>query len=65
MIYSMYLFLFWQDEGADLPLPPPMKENRFIVPNGIRPVLVRTGVEVNIAFLVTFTCALNSSQPTL
>lgn len=38
-------FELYLDEGADLPLPPPMKENRYIVPNGIRPVLVRTGVE--------------------
>jgi len=43
LLAAFELFL---DEGADLPFPPPMKENRFIVPNGIRPVLVRTGIEI-------------------
>ncbi|XP_057307144.1 myoferlin-like [Hydractinia symbiolongicarpus] len=43
LLAAFELFL---DEGADLPFPPPMKDNRYIVPNGIRPVMVRTGVEI-------------------
>lgn len=32
--------------GGDLPFLPPKKGNLFLVPNGIRPVMQRTGVEV-------------------
>ncbi|XP_047127416.1 myoferlin isoform X1 [Hydra vulgaris] len=39
-------FEIFLDEGADLPFPPPMKDNRYIVPSGIRPVMVRTGIEI-------------------
>ena len=41
-------FCFIQDEGADLPLTPRWleKEKKFPVPDGIRPILVKTGVEV-------------------
>ncbi|EDO36863.1 predicted protein, partial [Nematostella vectensis] len=34
------------DEGTDLPFAPPMKGNLFLVPNGIRPVMQRTAIEV-------------------
>ena len=37
---------FSQDEGADLPFAPPMKGNLFLVPNGVRPVMQRTAIEV-------------------
>jgi len=43
LLAAFELFL---DEGADLPFTPPMKDNRYIVPNGIRPVMVRTGIEI-------------------
>ena len=36
----------FQDEGADLPFAPPMKGNLYLVPNGIRPVMQRTAIEV-------------------
>ncbi|XP_063963833.1 myoferlin-like isoform X9 [Lytechinus pictus] len=38
--------LFLMSEGTDLPFMPPKKGELFIVPNGIRPVLQRTGVEI-------------------
>ncbi|XP_071827020.1 myoferlin-like isoform X6 [Apostichopus japonicus] len=38
--------LFLVSEKSDLPFMPPMKKELYIVPNGIRPVLQRTGVEV-------------------
>ncbi len=44
---SLSLHRMFQDEGADLPFTPPKKDDRFIVPNGIRPVMVRTGIEVS------------------
>ncbi|XP_030841562.1 myoferlin isoform X6 [Strongylocentrotus purpuratus] len=38
--------LFLMSDGKDLPFMPPKKGELFIVPNGIRPVLQRTGVEI-------------------
>lgn len=46
MIYFRLLISFTQDEGADLPFAPPMKGSLFLVPNGIRPVMQRTAIEV-------------------
>ena len=39
-----------QDEGADLPFAPPMKGDLYLVPNGVRPVMQRTAVEVTLHF---------------
>jgi hypothetical protein len=40
-------FELFLKEDADLPLPPPQKKNNTLsVPTGIRPVLVRTGIEI-------------------
>lgn len=39
-------FELFLDEGADLPFAPPMKGSLFLVPNGIRPVMQRTAIEV-------------------
>ncbi|XP_068709292.1 myoferlin-like isoform X2 [Montipora foliosa] len=39
-------FELFLDEGADLPFAPPMKGNLYLVPNGIRPVMQRTAIEV-------------------
>ncbi|XP_048584840.1 myoferlin isoform X2 [Nematostella vectensis] len=39
-------FELFLDEGTDLPFAPPMKGNLFLVPNGIRPVMQRTAIEV-------------------
>lgn len=44
--FSFILLFFSQDEGADLPFAPPMKGNLFLVPNGVRPVMQRTAIEV-------------------
>jgi hypothetical protein len=38
--------------GSDLPFLPPKKGDLFLVPNGIRPVMQRTAIEVNHAFPV-------------
>ncbi|XP_072177496.1 myoferlin-like [Diadema setosum] len=38
--------LFLMSETSDLPFMPPKRGELYIVPNGIRPVLQRTGVEV-------------------
>ncbi|KAJ8025764.1 Dysferlin [Holothuria leucospilota] len=38
--------LFLVSEKSDLPFMPPMRGDLYIVPNGIRPVLQRTGVEI-------------------
>ncbi|XP_065071964.1 myoferlin-like isoform X2 [Rhopilema esculentum] len=43
LLAAFELFL---DEGADMPFSPPKTDDRFIVPNGIRPVMVRTGIEI-------------------
>ena len=51
----------FKDEGADLPFTPPMKDNRYIVPNGIRPVMVRTGIEVSV-FLQDLPCIPSAIQ---
>ena len=32
--------------GKDLPFLPPKRGSLFIVPNGIRPIMQRTGIEV-------------------
>ncbi|XP_022096608.1 dysferlin-like isoform X4 [Acanthaster planci] len=37
--------LFLMSETSDLPFMPPMRGDLFLVPNGIRPVMQRTGVE--------------------
>lgn len=39
-------FELFLDEGADLPFAPPMKGSLYLVPNGIRPVMQRTAIEV-------------------
>ena len=44
--FFIHSFFFSQDEGADLPFAPPMKGNLFLVPNGVRPVMQRTAIEV-------------------
>lgn len=51
-IYKVGFSCFTQVEGADLPLMPRWleKEKKFPVPNGIRPILVKTGVEVLYVF---------------
>lgn len=38
--------LFLADSGKDLPFPPPKTGKNMMVPNGIRPQMVRTAVEV-------------------
>ena len=49
LLFALFL-ISWsflrQDEGADLPFAPPMKGPLFLVPNGIRPVMQRTAIEV-------------------
>ncbi|XP_038071057.1 myoferlin-like isoform X3 [Patiria miniata] len=37
--------LFLMSETSDLPFMPPMRGDLYLVPNGIRPVMQRTGVE--------------------
>lgn len=40
-----------QPEESDLPPPPPQREpNVFVVPQGIKPVLQRTAIEVSVGF---------------
>ncbi|XP_060557298.1 dysferlin-like isoform X3 [Ruditapes philippinarum] len=39
-------FELFQMNGKDLPFMPPKRGNLFTVPNGIRPVMQRTGIEV-------------------
>ena len=41
------MFLSFQDEGADLPFAPPLRNELYLVPSGVRPVLQRTAIEVN------------------
>lgn len=37
----------WQPDESDLPCPPPQREpNVFVIPQGIKPVLQRTAIEV-------------------
>ncbi|CAG2195234.1 MYOF [Mytilus edulis] len=43
LLAAFELFLL---NGADLPFLPPKKGSLFLVPNGIRPVMQRTGIEV-------------------
>ena len=43
LLAAFELFLL---SGADLPFLPPKKGQLFLVPNGIRPVMQRTGIEV-------------------
>lgn len=43
ILVAFELFL---DEGAELPFAPPMRNELYLVPNGVRPVLQRTAVEV-------------------
>ncbi|XP_071507429.1 myoferlin-like [Diadema antillarum] len=38
--------LFLQKSHSDLPFMPPMKQNRYVVPSGIRPVMQHTAVEI-------------------
>lgn len=45
-MFSLLGMFYFQDEGADLPFAPPMKGNLFLVPNGIRPAMQRTAIEV-------------------
>lgn len=35
-----------QDEGSDLPFAPPLRNDLYLVPGGLRPVLQRTAIEV-------------------
>ena len=42
----LVVFIPLQLTGKDLPFMPPKRGNLFLVPNGIRPVLQRTGIEV-------------------
>ncbi|XP_046851260.1 myoferlin-like isoform X2 [Xenia sp. Carnegie-2017] len=39
-------FELFLDEGAELPFAPPMRGDFYLVPNGVRPVLIRHGIEV-------------------
>lgn len=57
-IYKVCCSCFIQDEGADLPLPPRWleKEKKFPVPDGIRPILVKTGIEVLYVLYVCYNC---------
>ncbi|XP_028412829.1 myoferlin-like isoform X1 [Dendronephthya gigantea] len=43
MLAAFELFL---DEGADLPFAPPLRNELYLVPSGVRPVLQRTAIEV-------------------
>lgn len=44
----MLLLFGFQSEDSDLPYPPPQREpNIFMVPQGIKPVLQRTAIEVS------------------
>ncbi|KAL5022080.1 hypothetical protein ScPMuIL_001235 [Solemya velum] len=43
MLAAFEIFMM---NGADLPFLPPKKGELFLVPNGIRPVMQRTGIEV-------------------
>lgn len=41
------LSCIWQPDDSDLPHPPPQREpNVFVIPQGIKPVLQRTAIEV-------------------
>lgn len=46
IIFNILWSFLRQVEGADLPFAPPMKGPLFLVPNGIRPVMQRTAIEV-------------------
>uniref|UniRef100_UPI00358DE12B myoferlin-like isoform X1 n=1 Tax=Myxine glutinosa TaxID=7769 RepID=UPI00358DE12B len=47
LLASFELILKTQPDGSDLPLPPPKRaENIYMVPQGIRPVLQRTRIEI-------------------
>lgn len=41
------VFLYLKLAGSDLPFLPPKKGDLFLVPNGIRPVMQRTAIEVD------------------
>lgn len=42
------LHSYWQPDESDLPCPPPQRElNVFMIPQGIKPVLQRTAIEVS------------------
>ena len=45
-IVSSSFDILLQMNGRDLPFMPPKRGSLFIVPNGIRPVMQRTAVEV-------------------
>lgn len=47
VIVSKNDFFFYQDEGADLPFAPPLRNELYLVPSGVRPVLQRTAIEVS------------------
>lgn len=42
------VFLYLKLAGSDLPFLPPKKGDLFLVPNGIRPVMQRTAIEVDV-----------------
>lgn len=45
---SLFLSLLLQSADSDLPYPPPQREaNIYMVPQGIKPVLQRTAIEVS------------------
>lgn len=46
--HPVYIFLTFQDEGADLPFSPPLRNELYLVPSGVRPVMQRTAIEVRL-----------------
>lgn len=50
------LHSYWQPDDSDLPYPPPQREpNVFVIPQGIKPVLQRTAIEVPLRLTETLT----------
>lgn len=48
----------WQPDDSDLPHPPPQREpNVFVIPQGIKPVLQRTAIEVPLRLNPNNICA--------
>lgn len=47
LCFCLCLSLVLQMNGEDLPFAPPKKNDLYIVPTGIRPIMRRTAIEVS------------------
>lgn len=54
----------WQPDESDLPHPPPQREpNVFVIPQGIKPVLQRTAIEVAPSLILCIKHLQSDSKP--